>query len=238
MKKLLVIRIIAVILFIIGALVFLFPYISNYLYEQNVKDVKDDFINNIDDINSEAKEDKKDNMLEVLYQKLVEENNKLYKEKQNKLTDPFSYEQTNINLKKYGLKKNIIGFIEIPKIKVDVPIYLGANKKNLSKGAVHLTETSYPIGGVNTNTVIAAHRSDYRKRLFRRIDKLKKGDIAYIVNFREKLKYEVIDYKVIYPDDLEYLYIKEGRDSLVLISCHPYPTDEKRYIVILERVKE
>lgn len=236
MKKRIIIRMGAAIIFVIGALTFLFPHISNYLYEEDIKDIKDDFINNIDDINSEINNDKVDNRLDMLYTRLVEENNKLFENKQDKLVDPFSYEQTNIDLKEYGLKNNIIGFIEIPKIKVDIPIYLGANKSNLNKGAVHLTETSYPIGGVNTKTVIAAHRSDFKKRLFRRIDKLKIGDIAYIVNFREKLKYEVIGYKIIKPNELEDLYIEDGKDLLVLISCHPYPTNKKRYVVILKRV--
>lgn len=235
MKKRKIIRIISIIIFVAGALTFLFPYITNYLYEKDVKDIKDKFIKDVDNIKSE---NSIDNKLDILYEKLLEENNRLYTNKQEKLVDPFSYEQTNVDLKEYGLKNNIIGFIEIPKIKVNVPIYLGANKKNLNKGAVHLTETSYPIGGENTNTVIAAHRSDYKKRLFRKIDKLKIGDIAYIINFHDKLKYKVIDYKVIEPSNLEYLYIEEGKDLLVLISCHPYPTNKQRYIVILERVND
>lgn len=237
MKKRVIIRVIAIVLFIFGISVFIFPYISDYIYTKNVEDIKEEFITDIEEINKDTNIEEKDNSkLEDLYKKLSIENVKLYEKAQDKLVDPFSYEQTNIDLSAYGLKNNIIGFIEIPKIKVDIPIYLGANKKNLNKGAVHLTQTSYPIGGANTNTVIAAHRSDYKKKLFKKIDKLKKGDIAYIVNFKEKLTYKVIDYKVINPNDLRYLYIVEGKELLTLISCHPYPTNKKRYIVILERV--
>ena len=86
----------------------------------------------------------------------------------------------NILVKKvYGIKNNIIGYLSIPKIKISLPVFLGANEENMKKGAVHLTETSYPVGGDNTNCVIAAHRGYSKAAMFREIEKLELNDKIY-----------------------------------------------------------
>lgn len=95
-----------------------------------------------------------------------------------------------VDMSFYGIEDNIIGFLEIPDLDLELPILLGANSENLAKGAAHLTETSYPIGGENTNCVIAAHRGYYQTEMFRNLDKLEIGDVIYIENFRETLTYE------------------------------------------------
>ena len=166
----------------------------------------------------------------------VEKKNKeLYKNKQANLVDPFSYEQPTIDLSEYGIKDNIIGYIRIPKMDIELPILLGANATNMKKGAVHLTETSYPIGGENTNSVIAAHRGYGKALLFRNIDKLEKGDKIYIQNFREELVYEVYEIKLVTPDDISELSIQDGEDIITLITCHPYRVNTQRYIVKAKR---
>ena len=126
--------------------------------------------------------------------------------------------------------------ISIPKINIEVPILLGANTANMKKGAVHLTETSYPIGGVNTNSVIAAHRGYGKATLFRYIDKIGVGDKIRIRNFKEELTYEVYETKIINPDDISELEIQEGQDIITLITCHPYRINTQRYIVKAKRV--
>ena len=106
----------------------------------------------------------------------------------------------------------------------------------MKKGAVHLTETSYPIGGVNTNSVIAAHRGYGKATLFRHIDKIGVGDKIHIRNFKEELTYEVYETKIINPDDVSELEIQEGQDIITLITCHPYRVNTQRYIVKAKRV--
>lgn len=175
---------------------------------------------------------------EELYQELKRRNQELYEEKQKDLKDPFSYEQPTIDLTEYGLEGNIIGFIFIPKMEMELPILLGANTANLREGAVHLTETSYPIGGENTNCVPAAHRGSSRAAMFRDIEKLEIGDEIYIQNFRETLTYRVAELRVISPTDVQELLIQPGRDLVTLITCHPYRHNYQRYVVYCERVHQ
>ena len=181
---------------------------------------------------------KQDNIdpLEKLYEELKFRNEELYKNKQENLVDPFSYEQPSIDLSEYGIQDNTIGYIRIPKMEIEVPILLGANSANMKKGAVHLTETSYPIGGENTNSVIAAHRGYGKAKLFRHIEKLEKEDLIYIQNFREELVYKVYEIKLVTPDSISELAIQEGQDIITLITCHPYRVNTQRYIVKAKRI--
>lgn len=229
MNKRKILIIVAILFILIGIILFCFPSASNYIYEKNVETEKEKFVVKITDEQNE-------NILDKLYKKLQEENQKIYEEKQNKLVDPFSYEQSAIDLSEYGIENNVIGYISIPKINIEVPILLGANTANMKKGAVHLTETSYPIGGANTNSVIAAHRGYGKATLFRHIDKIGVGDKIHIRNFKEELTYEVYEIKIINPDDISELEIQEGQDIITLITCHPYRVNTQRYIVKAKRV--
>ena len=228
MKQKYLLRITAILLIFIGITLFCFPYLSNYVYEQEVEENKEEFIVKI------TKKENED-ILQKLYEELKRRNEELFENKQVNLCDPFSYEQPSIDLSEYGIEENIIGYIRIPKMDIDIPILLGANSVNMKKGAVHLTDTSYPIGGVNTNSVIAAHRGYGKAKLFRHIEKLEYGDKIYIQNFREELVYEVYEIKLVSPDEIGELAIQEGEDIITLITCHPYRVNTQRYIVKAKR---
>lgn len=222
----------AIILFVSGLVVLLLPVINNWLYERDVRQMKQNFEEQIKEATAESSLP-----FEKLYQELKHRNEKLYIEKQKDLKDPFSYEQPAINLTEYGLDGNVIGFVSIPKMDVELPILLGANNANMRDGAVHLTETSYPIGGENTNCVLAAHRDASWATMFRNIEKLKTGDKIYIKNFRETLTYQVVDARVISPTDVKDLLIQDGKDMVTLITCHPYGYNYQRYVAYCERVQ-
>ena len=227
-RKILII--ISIIFMIIGISLFCFPHVSNFVYEQGVERDKEEFVEKV--TRSENEE-----VLDRLYKDLQEKNKILYKDMQNNLIDPFLYEHQAIDLSEYGIYNNVIGYINIPKMNIELPILLGANSSNMLKGAVHLTETSYPIGGINTNSVIAAHRGYGKASLFRNIEKLEVGDEIFIKNFKEELTYVVYDIKIIEPDDFEELKIQDGEDIITLITCHPYRINSHRYIVKAKRKK-
>lgn len=231
MNKNKVLKLFAILIIIIGILLIIFPYISNYTYNVKIETKEDEF-------KKQISSEEKDNLLEELYQKLDMINKELFESKQENLTDPFSYEQESLDLSEYGIEDNVIGYIEIPKIEITLPILLGANSLNMTKGAAHLTETSYPIGGENTNSVIAAHRGWSWSKMFRNIDKLEIGDKIYIQNFREKLTYTVCDIKIVNPDNISELEIQEGKDLITLITCHPYRVNTQRYIVKANRSQQ
>ena len=211
----------AVLLLVVGLGVLFFPQLHQLFFQQQINQVKKEFMQERlpgDD----------------LYEFLKKENERLFAEGQSGLVDAFSYERPAVDLSRYGIKDNCIGFISLPFIKIELPIYLGANTENMLKGAVHMTETSYPIGGENTNSVIAAHRGR-SVRQFREIDKIRIGDLITITNFRETLVYRACEIKIIYPDDIQEIQIKSGRDLITLISCHPLGNNYQRYVVYCER---
>ena len=216
---------VGVLLVAAGIFVVMLPKITNYIYDKNV-----------DRQVTQFEADTADNSLDRLYAELQKRNKELYENKQNGLVDPFSYSQPDIDLSAYGLKNNTIGFLYIPAMELNIPILLGANEGNMAQGAAHLTNTSYPIGGTNTNAVLAAHRGFSKAKMFRHIEVLKKGDKVYIKNFRETLTYEVFDTEVITPTEVDKLKIRDGEDMVTLITCHPYRHNYQRYLVFCRRV--
>lgn len=218
-------RIIAITLIFIGILIVFFPYTSNEITKMQMQ-VK---------INEFVEMSKQEEKFDSLYYKLKEYNELLYENGQE-LIDVFSYQDVKVSLAEYGYIENIIGSINIPKINIELPIYLGATDENLYRGACHLSKTSFPIGGVNSNTVIAAHRGLIRNEMFKNIHKLEIGDELIITNLWEDLKYKVCDIKIVNLSDISEVYIQENRDLVTLVTCHPYRINTHRYIVICERV--
>lgn len=219
MKK---IRIISIILFILGITILTMPKITDYIYKNNVE--------------KQYIKWKKEKPDDKLLKAMKEYNKEIYKNKQSGITDPFAFPSTCFNLKKYGKKDNIVGFITIKKMHIKLPIYLGATEKNMSKGATQLGLTSLPIGGKNTNCVIAAHRGYSTKAMFRHIEALEKGDIIIIENYWEKLKYKVYDIEIIDPSDVNKILIEDNKDIITLSTCHPYTHNYQRYLVKAKRM--
>lgn len=227
MKKGKKIYILGIFLIVVGIAISMYPKITDFLFRQEAKEKKEEF--------DTAKQNSKIKV-EELYRELVKRNEALYVSRRTGVQDPFLYEQVMIDLKSYGIEDGIIGFLEIDKMDLELPIYLGANEKNMSLGAAHLAETSYPVGGENTNCVIAAHRGFQKTAMFRNIQKLQVGDSVVIENFREVLKYEVSDIEIIEPSQTDKLLIRQGEDMVTLLTCHPYGSNAKRYLVYCKRV--
>lgn len=163
-------------------------------------------------------------------------NRRIYMERQENLEDPWSYEQSSIDLSEYGVENDVVGIISIPKMDVELPIYLGASQENMKSGAVLLGQTSFPLGENNSNSVIAAHRGWKGIPMFREIEKLSLGDNVTIQNFWETLTYEVTEIRVIMPEDVNEILIQDNRNMVTLLTCHPYTQDTRRYVVFCERV--
>ena len=191
-------------------------------------------------IEEEAKSDQQElTPLDQLLQRVQSYNQSIYEEGQNGLVDAFSYEQSSIDLSQYGIEDNMFGFIEIPKIKIKLGIFLGATTDNMSKGAVHLSQTSLPIGGTNTNAVIAAHRGTSKHGdMFRNIDKIEIGDKVYITNAWGALTYQAATIAIIQPDEIDKILIQQNKDMVTLISCNPYGKNIQRYVVYCERMDD
>ncbi len=153
-------------------------------------------------------------------------------ESANAIVDPFSAKgYTTANPLESLDPEEPFAMIVIPKLEEELPVYLGATKGNLTKGAAQIEGTSLPVGGIDTRTVIAAHRGWRGVSYFRNIDALEPGDEIYIDLLGERLEYRVTDQVVIDPADNEKLAVEQGKDTLTLLTCHPYRVGTHRLLV-------
>lgn len=166
-----------------------------------------------------------------LYEQMEQYNERIFEEKQAGLRDAFSYEEHASDLFGAGTGETMIGYLEIEKMDLRIPLYIGADQENLSKGAAVLSQTSMPVGGKDTNCVIAAHRGYGGERMFRNIEELEEGDLIRITNPWTVLTYRVYRCGVIRPSDIEAVKIVEGLDMVTLCTCHPLGSNEQRYVV-------
>lgn len=179
---------------------------------------------------------------EIKYPELLEQmqayNTRIYEQGQSGLSCEYDYQAPSFRLKDYGLDSEIFGVITIPAMDLEMPIFLGATKQHMADGVAHMSQTSLPIGGMNTNCVIAGHRGYSGASYFRYIEKLKVGDIVSITNLWETLQYRVSSIKIIDPHEVEDILIQEGRDMITLLTCHPYASGgRQRYLVYCDRIQ-
>ncbi len=164
-------------------------------------------------------------------------NQSLWDDRQSGLNDPSDYIQPVFLLSDYGIGSEAFGVISIPKLGLEMPLYLGATQQHLADGAAVLSQTSIPIGGDNTNAVIAGHRGWNGAAYFRYITDLTPGDVVFITNLWEELRYQVIETKIIAPNEIDQVLIQPECDLITLLTCHPYASGGKqRFLVICERV--
>lgn len=141
--------------------------------------------------------------------------------------------QSELNLSGVG----IIGYIEIPKIDVYLPIYHGTDESVLQVGVGHLDWTSLPTGGESTHCVLSGHRGLPSATLFTNLDDLVVGDTFVLTVMNEMLTYEVDQILVVEPTDTESLLIQEGKDLCTLVTCTPYGINTQRLLVRGHRVE-
>ena len=219
----------AAVLAVAGFFVLLWPVFTGYRLQTNTDEAAQSFL----------EERKPEQQYPELLAALQEYNRQLYAEKQCNLTDLEACEEPAADLTTYGVADEIIGFLEIPAMELIMPVYLGASDAHLAAGAAVLGNTSAPIGGDNTNCVIAGHRGWRGADYFRHIDRLQMGDTVQLTNLWETLTYTVTDIQVIQPHEAEKIKIQPNRDLLTLLTCHPYASGgRQRYVVVCERLQD
>lgn len=131
----------------------------------------------------------------------------------------------------------IMGYIEIPTINIDLPIYHGTTGAAMEKGAGHMEGTSLPVGGIGTHAVISAHSGMASAKLFTDLDKLELGDMFFITVCNRKLAYEVDNIAVVEPTDIDLIRIDTQQDYVTLLTCTPYGVNTHRLLVRGHRVE-
>lgn len=210
-----------------GILTMLYPLTSMICYDMQSDQKMESFL-----------EEQKAQPAKVIEQtrKLAQEYNAQIDGSAEGAVDPFDVEgyapKPALNYK----SGEIFGYISIPKIDEELPIYLGASRYHLSIGAAQIDGTSIPLGGVNTRAVIAGHRGWTTQQFFLNLDKMEPGDKIYIDALGEELEYEVYSKESILPSQYEKLAVIDGQDTLTLLTCEPYLISTHRMLVNARRV--
>ena len=130
----------------------------------------------------------------------------------------------------------IMGYIEIPEIKVSLPIYHGTDEGVLQIAVGHIPGSSLPVGGIGTHSVVSGHRGLPSAKLFTNLDELDEGDVFMIRVLDETLTYEVDKISIVEPDDLTGLEIDPELDLCTLVTCTPYGVNSHRLLVRGHRI--
>lgn len=130
----------------------------------------------------------------------------------------------------------MIGYIRIPDIDVEMPVWHGTSETVLRKGAGHVMRTSLPVGGTSTHAVLTAHRGLPGQALFTDLGKIGYGDVFYIKVCGRTLAYEVRETQTVLPEETQSLQIIEGKDQVTLVTCTPYGINSHRLLVHGERI--
>ena len=204
------------------------PIVTPVVYEQAVKEKV-----------AVVEQEQKEPGIHQDLREAMEEYNLQLSQDQSGLDSVDSYEAPGLNLEDYGMEADdAVGYVEIPAMDVTLPLYLGASRAHMNDGAAVLGQTSMPIGGNSTNCVIAAHRGWNGKAMFRDVELLQEGDLVFLTNLWETLTYQVTGISIIWPDEVESVTIQPGQDMVTLLTCHPYLTSERRYLVFCKRIDQ
>lgn len=218
------------VLFLLGGIgVFLYPTVSNYLAEKNQTRAIQTYQEAVDEMDT--------GQLEEAWRQAEEYNENLTGDP---VHDPFMPGSG------YALPENyldvlnvdgVMGYVEIPKINVYLPIYHGTAEETLRRGVGHMESTTLPIGGTDRHAVLTGHRGLPSAKLFTDLNLLEPGDHFYVHVLGKILAYEVDSIKTVKPDELALLTVEPGRDLVTLITCTPYGVNTHRLLVRGTRVE-
>ena len=130
----------------------------------------------------------------------------------------------------------IMGYVEIPKIQVNLPIYHGTDAEVLDRGVGHLLGSSLPVGGVNIHTILSGHSGMASQKMFTDLEQLTQGDVFYLNVLNETLAYQVTEINTVLPYETDLLSIVPGEDLCTLITCTPYGVNTHRLLVRGSRI--
>lgn len=218
--------IIALLVFITGLSLLLYPTVSNYWNSKHQSRVVANYSDTLAKMDKKEKQDAIDQAVQY-NESLVLNGNR------------FSPSDSDLSLYKSLLNADgtgMMGYITIPEIRCKLAIYHSVDDSVLQVGVGHLEGSSLPVGGSSTHCVISGHRGLPSARLFTDIDRLEKGDLFYLHVYGKVLAYEVDKISVVEPEDYGPLEIEEGKDFCTLLTCTPYGINTQRLMVRGHRV--
>jgi len=221
-------KIFARILFIIGLIILIFPFVIRGISYFNQSTVIYEYKKDISNSSKEEIDHKKYKSNE--YNKsLLDEKPKINIADKLEISNGSTYDFSNVG--------EIIGTITIPKINIYLPIYDGVNDDNLQKGVVHLENTSYPNGDSSTHSVIAGHSGLTKTKMLDDLEKLEIGDTFQINYLNEISSYEVIDKNIVLPTQTDTLQLIPNNTLVTLVTCTPKGINSHRLLVTARKIE-
>lgn len=216
--------ILAIILFLLAMGLTLYPIVSNFVnekYASQIHTAYQEVLQQADD--SDLRKAK--NLAETYNRTLIPG-----------ASDAYSQESLQSASRDYASLLNvagngIMGYVEIPKISVNLPIYHGTENASLERGIGHLLGSSLPVGGESTHTILSGHSGMASQKMFTDLEQLTSGDIFYLHVLKETLAYQVMEIHTVLPYDTSLLGIVPGEDLCTLITCTPYGVNTHRLLV-------
>ena len=206
--------------FLVGICILLYPTLSDYWNSKTQSRAVTDYESVLENLNEDA--------YKLLFENAHAYNKALY-ETNYPLIDyknvPGYYETLSVT------DNDMIGYLKIDRIGVELPIYHGTSDAVLNKGVGHLEGSSLPVGGENTHCIMSAHRGLPSSKLFTDLDRVELGDTFQIVVLDQVLTYQVDFIKIIEPNDVSNMQIIEGGDYCTLFTCTPYGINTHRLVV-------
>lgn len=222
--------IITVAIFAASVVAGLYPFISNYIYDNRKDGIIETYEDQTDTADADAELTR------------AEEFNTALAGSHVVLQDPFNTDIGGMDESEYWDILNVngddvMGIVSIPCIDVELPIYHGTSEEVLEKGVGHLEGTSFPVGGGSTHAVLTGHTGLSSAKLFTDLAQLEEGDLFFVTCLNRKLAYEVDQILVVEPSDTKALSIVDGKDYCTLVTCTPYGVNSHRLLVRGERTE-
>ena len=217
----------SILVFLTALGITLYPIISNYVNQKYASKIYTEYEKMIQNVDDTSLKDAR---------RLAEQYN-------NALAPVSAYEQESLSeaSQNYDTLLNmggngIMGYVEIPSIQVNLPIYHGTDSETLERGIGHLLGSSLPIGGASTHSVLSGHSGLAGQKMFTDLLQVKKGEVFYLHVLGETLAYQVVSLNTVLPYDTSLLGITPDADLCTLITCTPLAVNTHRLLVTGERI--
>ena len=205
----------------------LYPVVSNYINQMNSTTIATDYEQEVSHLSEEQEN--------AMIKQAQDYNESLIGI--GSIADPFSESnenQTEDDEYNKLLKiddTGMMGYIDIPKIDIVLPVYHGISEKVLQSGVGHLPNTSLPVGGESSHAVLSGHRGLANAKIFTDLNKMEVGDVFYIKVLHHTFAYQVDQILTVLPSDTDALQIEKGKDYVTLVTCTPYAVNTHRLLV-------
>ena len=209
----------------------LYPVISNYVNQKYASQIHTAYQEVMEQIDDSALREAKERAVSYNHSLIPGASTENAYSQEGLLAASADYD-SQLNLAGNG----IMGYVEIPKISVNLPIYHGTENDSLERGIGHLLGSSLPVGGESTHTILSGHSGMASQKMFTDLEQLTVGDVFYLHVLDETLAYQVVEINTVLPYDTSLLGIVPGEDLCTLVTCTPYGVNTHRLLVRGSRI--